>query len=343
MAAGMLLPGCSKDESKSADTGLKTVYTVTAGGTLSGSAVHKFAAVAEEGRSVNAAFKTGGQITRLTVSEGDYVRKGQVIGLLDDTDYRLQHRQVMSQLSQLEGEMKRLEEMRRHNNIAPNDYEKAAAGLEQLRIQAEMLQRQLDYTRLEAPASGYIVDSYMEEGEMTGAGTPVFRILDTAGIETSVALPASVYKRRSEMRGFTARTAVTGDQAIPLEVISFIPDGDNNSLFRLRLRLPSHLSATVLPGMNMTVEIAFDSADGDATAVLPSRAIFKRDGSEYVWVVNHADSIVSSRRVTLVGLPDGPSQRVSGLKGDEQVVAAGVNHLQEGQKVKVAGDINALK
>ena len=63
----------------------------------------------------------------------------------------------------------RLDEMFKRNNVAPNDYEKAKAGLEQMKTQLEMTRNKLAYTRLEAPTSGYVVERFMEEGEMAGA------------------------------------------------------------------------------------------------------------------------------------------------------------------------------
>lgn len=50
-----------------------------------------------------------------------------------------------------------------------------------------------------------------------------------------------------------------------------------------------------------------------------------------------ADSTVSRRQVTCSGLnPSGDAVITSGLTGNEQVVKAGANALQEGEKVQVA-------
>lgn len=341
MVAGTLF-GCGTKDDAGAASNLHSVYvTVPQGGPMSAS--QTYTSTVEEGKSVNASFKTGGQIRRLTVNEGDYVSKGQVIGWLDDADYRLSVRQLEAQYEQMTSEMKRLDEMMRRNNIAANDYEKARAGLEQVRTQLEMTRNKLAYTRLEAPSSGYVVERFMEEGEMAGAGTPVYKILDNSSLETSVALPASVYSRKADIASCVGISAVTGEQEIPLEVISFVPDGDNNSLFRLRLRIPASMKQTLLPGMSMSVKLNFRTADGAATSLIPSRALFERGGKEYVWVVNPADSTLSARQVTVEGSHTGDRCAVSGLTGDEIVVAAGVHHLNDKEKVNIIGDIKALK
>lgn len=332
--------GCGGDMNKET---IKThsVYTTVP---CSNSAVttHNYTSTVEEGRSVNTGFKTGGQIARLTVNEGDRVTKGQVIGFLDDADYQLSVKQLEAQYSQMTSEMKRLDEMFRRNNIAPNDYEKARAGFVQLETQLDMTRNKLAYTRLEAPTSGYVVERYMEEGEMVGAGTPIYRIIDTSGLETSVALPSSIYSRRDKIVRCTGTSPQLGDTAIPLETICFVPDADNNSLFRLRLKIPETMRDRLLPGMSLSVALQLDNSGATDTYTVPSRSIYERNGREYVWVVNLSDSTLVAKEVGVTGSHEGDVATVVGLEGNEIIVAAGVHHLTAGEKVRVMGEIKRL-
>lgn len=321
---------------------IQSVYVTTPAQSPS-SASHNYTSAVEEGKSVNVSFKTGGQIKNLSVKEGDYVKKGQIIGRLDDVDYNLSVQQLEAQYNQMTSEMKRLDEMFKRNNISANDYEKAKSGYEQLKASLDMTRNKLAYTRLESPVSGYVTERFMEDGEMVGAGTPIYKILDNSSLETSVALPAAVYSRKDEIISCIGRSSTTGDADIPLEIISFVPDGDNNSLFRLRLAIPSSFKQKLMPGMNLSVKINFKSSDEIITTMIPSRAIFNRDGNEYVWFVNADNSTINSKQISIVGSPVGKNSIVTGLNGDETIVAVGVNHLAEDEEVNVIGDINQLK
>ena len=336
----LLISACSHKTNDEQKAKISNVYTTTP--VPNGvSETRTYTSTVEEGKSVNLGFKTSGEIKKLTVKEGDIVRKGQIIGYLDDTDHSLQVQQLEAQYNQMVSEMKRLDEMFQRNNIAPNDYEKARAGLEQLRTALEMARNQVAYTRLESPTSGYVVERYMEEGEMAGSGSPIYKIVDNSGLETSVAIPSSVYSKRDKLVRCTGVSPVVGDVEIPLDVINFVPDADNNSLFRLRLKIPSSMHGKLLPGMNLTVNLQFNNADNGNTCTIPSRSIFERNGKEYVWVVD--GNTLSAHEIESEDIHRGKNSIVTGLNGNETIVAVGVNHLSDGETVNVVGDINSLE
>lgn len=342
LALTLTVVGCKSRDDNNVREKFSSVYAFTP----KSNSVHittSHTSTIEEGKSVSVGFKTGGQIKRLTAREGDYVNKGQTIGFLDDIDYRLSLKQLETQYDQVSSEINRIDEMYRHNNVSQNDYEKAKSGLQQLKIQLDMTKNQLAYTQLTAPISGHIVKRFMEEGEMVGAGTPVYKIVDNSGVEAAVSLSANAYSKRGQILKCVGRSSILGDEEIPLDIISFIPDGDNNSLFKLRLKIPETYRNKLLPGMNMSVEIFYNNDSGLDTYMIPSRALFEREGKNYVWIINGSDSVLSAREVYISGAPDGQYSQIRGIANEDIIVAAGVHHLHDNQKVKVIGNIDDLK
>ena len=96
--------------------------------------VINYPGIVREAHSVNLGFKTAGQIERILVHEGDYVRKGALLAELDDADYRLGVEALQIQYDQLEDEIKRTKELFNQKSVSANDYEKATAGLRQLEV-----------------------------------------------------------------------------------------------------------------------------------------------------------------------------------------------------------------
>ncbi|MCH5227839.1 MAG: efflux RND transporter periplasmic adaptor subunit [Muribaculaceae bacterium] len=304
---------------------------VTAGTTTS----TEYSGVIEEGRSTTASFMADGKILKILVKEGDRVRKGQLIAVLDDKDYQIGASQLKTQFDQMTHEKERMDEMYRRQNIAPNDYEKFIAGYEQLKLQMEMMNNKLEYTKLYSPSNGYVAEKFMEVGELTGAGTPIFKITDDTSLTANVALPVSMYLQRNKIKGASGITPALPDTELPLSIESFTPDAGNNMLYQMKLLIPSKYNATLSPGMNIRVKLNTIVADNEGMEI-PVRAIFEQEGKNYVWVYNPSDSTINKKPIVIEGLQKGKAIEVKGLEENDKIVETGVKQLYEGEKVNVA-------
>lgn len=291
----------------------------------------------EEGKNVNASFMADGKIKNLYVKEGDRVRKGQLLASLDDSDYEIGVKQLKAQFNQMTEEKKRMDEMFARHNIAPNDYEKFTAGYEQLKLQMQMAENKLGYTKLYSPSDGYVAEKFIEPGELVGAGTPVFKITDDSNLVAEVDMPVNVYLDRKNIQSVTGFSPALKDETIPLKIESFTPDPSNNMLYKLKLLIPSNFSGKLSSGMNLKINIKTLETKGKGIK-LQSRSVFNDDGKKYVWIYNPNDSTISKKEIRVIGSPEGQNLIVAGLDGSEEVVETGVKQLYEGEKVLVSNN-----
>lgn len=330
VASPLLFHSCNNGNDKA--PALRNVV-LTQVSSISNEASTNYPGVVEEGASISASFMADGKILSISVKEGDRVRKGQLLASLDDSDYRIGVSQLETQFAQMTKEKERMDAMFEKHNIAPNDYEKFQAGYEQLKLQLDMARRKLGYTRLYSPANGYISTKFMNPGELVGAGTPVFNIVDDSQLNANVGLPVSVYLNKENIK--SAKGKVPGVEAdIPLTIVSFTPDPDNSMLYRMKLSIPSAFAKELSPGMNISVWLS-TSESTTAETLVPSRAIFAEEGNTYVWVYNPQDSTIKRTAVTIEGVPSGGNSVVKGLSNGERIVETGVKQLYEGEKVNV--------
>ena len=306
MIAACVLGACSGGRQEK--TLVRSVYTVVP--MESGTETTKqYTGRVEEAHHINLGFKTAGQLTRILVEEGDYVHEGELLAELDTVDYRLAVDALQIQYEQLKDEVARTKQLFEERSVSANDYEKATAGLQQLAIQLQANQNKLAYTKLYAPADGYI-ESHME---------------------VTADIPASLYLQRDRFTGFECTSAYAGKH--PLRLLGITPKADGSQLYRMRLGFAGQTDARLTAGMN--VEIAVHLADSVREGMtLPLSTLCRQGGNTYVWVVN-ADTTVSKRQVTLLHSDAEERAVVSGVRENEQVVRAGVNYLQEGDKVRV--------
>jgi multidrug efflux pump subunit AcrA (membrane-fusion protein) len=87
-------------------------------------------------------------------------------------------------------------------------------------------------------------------------------------------------------------------------------------------------------GMSATVRFP-TGAPGATRLTVPLTAIFQQGNQPAVWRVGAGDT-VSLQAVTVAAYTDSGAVVVAGLSGGERIVAAGVNLLTAGEKVRIA-------
>lgn len=301
---------------------------------LGGETTRTYSGIVRAAHEVNLGFKTAGQIARIHVSEGDYVRRGQLLAELDDADYRLGVEALQIQYDQLRDEVERTRQLFEQRSVSANDFEKARAGLRQLGVQLQVNRNKLDYTKLYAPTDGYVQAVNFSPAEMVDAGTAFATLLDLSGMEVEVDIPAVEYLRRDRFTRFACRASgVEGE--IPLRLSGLPPKADGNQLYHLTLAFAARPDRQLTAGMNVEVRITESDTTRRRGFALPLGAIFLEGDTPSVWVFG-ADSTVRRRAVVLDNTDaEGRAVVREGLDGSEQIVRAGVSALEEGEKVRV--------
>ena len=105
-----------------------------------GDQTRTFSGVSKAGIETNLSFKVGGTINQLNVKVGDQIGAGQLIAVLDDTDYRLQLDQTEAAYIQADVQMQngksaydRISKLYETGSVSVNDYEQAKAAYESAR------------------------------------------------------------------------------------------------------------------------------------------------------------------------------------------------------------------
>lgn len=319
-----------------APQGGSTVHSVmvTTPEAMEGTVVKNYSGIVREAHTINLGFKTPGQIERILVAEGDYVHKGQLLAELDDADYRLGVEALQIQYDQLKDEVGRTEQLYRQKSISANDYEKATAGLRQLGVQLQANKNKLNYTKLYAPTDGYIQAVNFSPAEMVDAGTALFTLLDVSRMEVVADIPVAEYQQRDRFTRYFSRVAGSASE-LPMQLLSLTPKADGNQLYQLRLAFVGQPDKQLTAGMNVEVGIVMADTTATTGVVVPLCAVFRDGDTSCVWVLG-ADSTLVKQQVVLDG-SDSRGRAVirEGLTGSEQIVRAGVNALQEGEKVRV--------
>ena len=103
----------------------------------------------------NVSFKVAGTLKRVLVSEGDYVKAGQLIAEIDPVDYKVQLSATEAEYAQIKADAERVMGLYQDGGTTASNYDKARYGLQQIEAKLQNHRNQLAYTRLVAPFSGW--------------------------------------------------------------------------------------------------------------------------------------------------------------------------------------------
>lgn len=283
--------------------------------------------------NVKLAFRVAGPIRRLYVSEGQEVRKGQLLAELDPRDYRIQLNATQAEYDQVTSESDRIVELYRRGSVSINDYDKAVSAGKRVSALLQAHRNALGDTKLKAPFDGYIQNKFFEAPEIVGQGTPVLSMIDKDYFEVKVDIPTGDFIRQEDFKSFYAVADVYPKTKIPLELLDITQGANYNQLFTVRFRMKRDDKQLLAPGMSVSVTIGFKPVAED-NVVVPVAALFQRRNGTFVWVYDDENKTVTAIPVSVIRLTKAGEALVrSELRSGQQVVSAGVHDLEEGQQV----------
>ncbi len=292
-------------------------------------------------------FRVGGRMTRRLLDVGAPVRRGQLLAALDPTDQDNALRSREGQTADAEAQWRDARnDARRQQQLfdqgvgSRSQLDQALTRLHTLeasREQALSAERQArdqrNYAELYSDFDGVITAWQAEVGQVVSAGQPVVRVARPDIREAVLDLPAQAIGHLAPERRLTVRMALDPDVAVEGRVREIEPQADATTRTRrVRLTLDNPPAALRI-GTLVQGELELPPATGLA---LPAQALRRQDGQTSVWVVEGKgdQAQVRQRPVQVLREAAGQAWIGKGLSAGERVVVAGVNSLQEGQRVK---------
>jgi RND family efflux transporter MFP subunit len=311
----------------------------------------RYVGTVQSRHQVDQAFRVGGKVLQRRVEIGQTVREGDILAVLDDTDYRLAEQTAQQQLSsakaqaqQAASDRQRLEALKTDGSVSISDEEHAHSSVLTTQASAEAAERQLDlarnrlaYTVLRASQGGVVTALRLEVGQIVPEGQSVVSIANDSEPEVLVDVPESQLASFQSAR-FRASLASAPEESFEVALREISPQAAQQTrTYRARLK---PVVARELPlGATATLLVEHTLTDSSA-AVIPASAITQSNGKPAVWVVHRA-ATGTAGTVELVGVVvhgyRSDQVLVSGPRAGELVVVAGVQKMAPGLHVALAG------
>jgi len=273
-----------------------------------------------------------GKISKIYVEIGDYVKKGQVVASMDKTNLESAHLNLLN----LETNFKRLEELKKTNTVAQQQYDEVKTAYEAAKISYQFL---LDNTELKAPFNGVISGKYFENGENfsgapnTRAGkSAIVTIVQINKLKALIGVSASYFQQIKKGMKANISCDIYPNQTFEGEVYNIYPTIDDaTKTFTVEVKI-NNPDLKLRPGMFATIQL--NLGEGKATLV-PTIALVKQTGTNDMYLFVNKNNIAIKQPVVTGRLFDDKTEIIKGISEGDEIVVAGQNKLKNQDAIVV--------
>lgn len=317
----------------------------------------KFSAKLKGETDVTITPQVSGQLTRICVTEGDQVKKGQVLFIIDQRDAQLELESAQANLqAALAQEASAKIEYESNKNLydkkivskytldtAENSYNQAKASVAQYRAQVNRAKVNLGYCTITAPVTGSIGEITVRAGDQVSPSTYLTTVSGNANMDAEFSLPETFLSmmlsegfttdpnklsKLSPEIGFIMKNGTEYDHKGKITRATGMVNASTGTI-SLKATFPNP-KGQLYSGMQGNIVIPLQE---QGVMVIPQEAVVKLQDKQQVYKVQ-PDSTATAIEVTTQDIYDGEHYiALTGLNEGDKIVTVGANNVHEGQKV----------
>jgi len=280
-----------------------------------------------------------GKVIEKRMEKGSPVKQGDIIAVLDKSDYQIALQAARASYDAALASKKRVEQLYNEQLASKSQLDDITAQVE--RFKAEVATARLDLARctIQSPITGILNQLYMETGQYIHAGAPVAELIQMDRVKVKVGIPESDV---SAVR--TVEDCVVRFDALPEKVFAgknhflSVSSDPQARLYDLELAIENP-NREILPDMFARADIVKKEVANALS--LPLYSIIAADGGQSVFVVN--DDTAHARKIQ-TGIQEGWQVQITeGLRAGERVIVVGHRRVSDGQPVNLVRTVSDVK
>lgn len=280
-----------------------------------------------------------GKIVSKKVTEGRRVNKGDVLAVIDKSDYQNSYDSALASYETAQSTEKRLKALVKKKIVTQSQLDDAVANVKTSKAAFENAQLNLNRCTIRSPMKGVVDRVHIENGTFLSSGDPVAQILQIDKLKIEVGIPESDVDAVRRLKTFHMTIDALSGKAYTGEYHYLYKTTDSMArLYNLEIKVDNSDGA-ILPDMFARVKIV-KNQDPQGLAV-PMYSLVARNKNIGVYV--EKDGFVRFKPVR-TGFQDGwRTQIPEGLHPGEKVVVVGHRIIEDGEQVNVTKTIRDME
>lgn len=296
-----------------------------------------------------------GKVEKLNFDQGDYVKKGDLIALIDYEKRKLRVKQIESEIKSVETEIKNLKKnyerfkrlfekkviSEKKLDDIKTSYNSALYKLDSLKTQLEVAKVNLKDTEITSPINGFIAKKFVDEGEIITESTmaknsPIVAIVDISKVRVKLPVAEEEIGKVKEGQKVIIMVDAYPEEKFYGRVNKIFPVADLSTRTVGVEVLIENPSFKIKPGMFVKAKII----TGRKTFLaLPMDALLKLPVSGSYYCFRYKNGIVEKVYVKIGKRYGNYVEIRKGLKEKDKIIVSSLGVLNPGEKVFLKGGI----
>jgi len=224
---------------------------------------------------------TTGVVLSVHKDEGDVVRKGDLLAVLESVTLDAGAERSRAELARVQQQYDEMAQLAARGAVSDRELEDLAYQLQTAKTSAREASRSFGQTRLTAPFDGVVAARDVRVGELTSGSAAAFKIVDLEQLRAVTTLPERDLKRVAVGQSATLTSAYDSESTATGQVTRLAPVIDSTSgTFRVSIELADD-QQELRPGQFVNVDLEVDRRRG--VVVVPKNSLVYEDGIPVVY------------------------------------------------------------
>jgi membrane fusion protein (multidrug efflux system) len=285
---------------------------------------------ARASESIDVTAKVSNLVTAIRFTEGQQVRKGDVLVELDGAQARADLAVADAALKESASQLKRSRELYATKVLSDQQIEQIESTYSANVARVAAARSRLSDTVIRAPFNGRVGLRRASVGGLVAPGTVITTLDDSSTIKLDFTVPERVVAAMKPGLTLEAKSVAYPGKVFEGKVASVDSRVDPNTRSVVVRALVPNADGLLKPGMFLNVHLSRGTAD---VLVVPEEALVPEQGDVFVYVVQ--DGKASKRKIHTGQRSVGTVQVTDGLQAGEIVVTEGTQKLRDGVSVSV--------
>jgi RND family efflux transporter MFP subunit len=273
-------------------------------------------------------FQIPGTVELINVNEGDKVRKGDVLAVLDNGSFISSHKAALAMKKQAEDAYNRLKTVYDKGSLPEIQWEDVKSKLQQASSAEQIARNNLKNCKITAPANGIIGSRNIEVGASVLPGITAINLVNINSVYVKISVPENEINRieKGQLADVVVpainRNKITGT----VDKIGVLANPISKT-YEVKIKIDNS-ELRIKPGMACDVDLLVNNNSNIIT--VPSQAVIKlSDNKNYVFLVDPNSNIIRKQEVTVGEFYNNSLCILSGLKKGDLIIISGQHKLSK--------------